>query len=292
MPENVGSGPAGAAPPLISEEEIARREAHISQIAWLGGLAVTVMGAAVLLPLLVSGGPWWKLAMMAVPAGAPVAYALFCNLVIRRMQWHLFHRYQAQLLRELTGLKEMVYRDELTGLFNRRHFLHVLEAEVARANRSGHPLALLIIDLDGLKTINDEYGHNVGDVVLANLGSVIARQIRSEDVPARLGGDEFGIVMPGTDKRGAFALARRLWAELERIPMYQQEEKALMVTVSIGVAGYPWGGESVEEMMQWADADMYANKVSQKLPREAVAVEPAQGFQDSPLDDFPAGFRG
>src|SRR5437879_13771913 len=72
--------------------------------------------------------------------------------------------------------------------------------------------------------------------------------------------------MPGTDQRGAFALARRLWEEMERSPMYQDNKTELMVTVSIGVAGYPWGGDSPDEMLHWADADMYANKISRRLP--------------------------
>lgn len=282
------------APPMpdVSEEEMVQAERQIGRVAWLGGAAVTIATAAVLIPLMTAGGPLWRLMMYAVLTSIPMCYAMFCNLVIRRMQSDLYRRYQSHLLKEVSGLQEMAFKDELTGLFNRRHFLQVLESEVVKAQRSGQPLALLTIDLDGLKIINDEHGHGAGDVVLAGIGRVIANQIRSEDVPARLGGDEFGIVMPGTDKRGAFALARRLWAELESVPMYQREEKTIMVTVSIGVAGYPWGGESVEEMMQWADADMYANKISQKLPKQMVAAEPAGGFDDSLLDDFPAGFRG
>jgi diguanylate cyclase (GGDEF)-like protein len=180
----------------------------------------------------------------------------------------------------------MVYRDELTGLYNRRHFYEVMTVETEKARISKQPLAVVLLDLDGLKAINDEYGHGVGDQVLANLGRVIATHTRSNDVPARMGGDEFGIVMSETDKRGAFALARRLWADLEATPMYQEGEVHLMVTVSIGLAGYPWGGESVEELIQWADADMYANKVSRKLAREAVPVEAGPGDLDSVPDDF------
>jgi diguanylate cyclase (GGDEF)-like protein len=176
----------------------------------------------------------------------------------------------------------------LTGLHNRRHFYDVAQAELPKAVDNKEPLSILLLDLDGLKRINDEYGHGVGDVVLANLGNVIGHLIRGSDVAARLGGDEFGIIMPSTDKRGAFALARRLWEELERAPMYQGGNTQLMVTVSIGVAGFPWGGESVEEMLQWADADMYANKVSRRLPDQpvAVAVDTPDGAL---LDDYAMG---
>jgi diguanylate cyclase (GGDEF)-like protein len=145
------------------------------------------------------------------------------------------------------------------------------------------------MDLDGLKLINDEYGHAIGDEILTSLGKAMARHTRTQDVAARLGGDEFGIVMPGTDKRGAFALARRLWEDLERTPMYRDGETSIMVTVSVGIAGYPWGGEEVEELIQWADADMYANKVSRKLAKSGDALtQPvaSQGIESAPGDDY------
>jgi diguanylate cyclase (GGDEF)-like protein len=187
---------------------------------------------------------------------------------------------------QLTDLHELVYRDELTGLYNRRHFYEVMQMEVEKARLSGQSLAILLMDLDGLKTINDEHGHQVGDIILSNLGKALARHTRNHDVAARLGGDEFGVVMPGTDKRGAFALARRLWEDLERTPMHEDGEDSLMVSVSIGLAGYPWGGEEVEELIQWADADMYANKVSRKLTREDSPLEPVTtpDFDKAPDD--------
>jgi diguanylate cyclase (GGDEF)-like protein len=188
---------------------------------------------------------------------------------------------------QLTDLHELVYRDELTGLYNRRHFYEVLQMEVEKCRLSKQSLAILLMDLDGLKALNDEHGHQVGDVILANLGKAIARHTRTHDVAARLGGDEFGVVMPATDKRGAFSLARRLWEDLERTPMYENGEQSLVVSISVGLAGYPWGGEEVEELIQWADADMYANKVSRKLAKEGrPAMEPVATDIDSVADDI------
>ncbi len=261
--------------PAISEEDMVRQEAGINRIAWAGGIAVAVVTAATLVLLLstqIEG--WWSYAVYAALVAAPFAYALFSNTVIRRMQIALFQRYNEALRYELTDLKEMVYRDELTGLFNRRHFQEVMQMEVEKAHVTKQPLSVMLLDVDGLKTINDEYGHGVGDLVLAHFGKAIVRHTRVDDVAARLGGDEFGVVMPATDKRGAFALARRLWEDLERTPIHLSEGRNVMVTVSIGLAGFPWGGESVEEMIQWADADMYANKVSRKLTLETVASRP------------------
>ena len=257
--------------PAISEKDMAREEAGISRIAWAGGAAVAVVtGATLILLLSTTTEAWWRYGVYAVLAAVPLAYALFSNTVVRHLQIALFHRYLEQLMYQLTDLQEMAYRDELTGLYNRRHFQEVMHMEVEKAHVTKQPLALMLLDLDGLKTINDEYGHNVGDVILARLGAAIARHTRADDVAARLGGDEFGVVMPATDKRGAFALARRLWEDLERTPIQINDGRTVMVKVSIGLAGFPWGGESVEEMIQWADADMYANKVSRKLALEAV----------------------
>lgn len=238
----------------------------IRRVAWAGGIAVTLVTSAILIPLLMSAEYAWQYPLYAALGGVPLAYGLCSSLVIFRMQLVLLRRHQAQLMMRVSELKEMASRDEMTGLHNRRHFYEVAEQELARAQERRDTLAILIMDLDGLKGINDEFGHGVGDIVIKNLATVITKHIRTTDVASRLGGDEFGVVMPGADKRGAFALARRLWEEMERSPMYEEGLTQLMVTVSIGVAGYPWGGDSLDEMLHWADADMYANKVSRRLP--------------------------
>jgi diguanylate cyclase (GGDEF) domain len=272
--------------PMRPESELEGEETSISRIAWAGGIAVTIVTAVVLGVALATttGSIWWRVALYTTLAGVPFGYALFSNLVMRQMESAVFARYREQLLGQISDLSEMVYRDELTGLYNRRHFYEVARVEVEKAKISKRPLAVFLMDLDKLKTINDEHGHAVGDTVLANLGRVIAAHTRADDVPARLGGDEFGIVMPGTDKRGAFSLARRLWADLEQIPMYESGGTALAVTVSIGLAGYPWGGETIEEMIQWADTDMYANKVSRQITQPAAVALPAD--LDAIADDM------
>ena len=272
------------------ERDLAREEASISRIAWTGGIAVTIVTVAALIALSVGvGGQWWHYALYSTAAGVPLAYAFFCIEVIRRMQLSAYHRFKARLVMQLTDLQELVYRDEMTGLSNRRHFYEVLKIEVEKTHLSRQPLAILMMDLDGLKAINDEYGHSIGDEILTNLGKAMARHTRTHDVAARLGGDEFGIVMPGTDKRGAFALAQRLWEDLERTPMYQDGDTSIVDTISVGLAGYPWGGEEVEELIQWADADMYANKVSRKLAKSGDAlIQPvaSQGIESAPGDEY------
>ena len=261
----------------------------IRRVAWTGGFAVAVVTLALLVPLLISAQHQWQYPVYSALGGIPLAYALFCSLVLFRMQVTVLNRHEAQLLIRVSELKEMAARDEMTGMYNRRHFYEVAEVEMARAQSRRDNLSILLLDLDGLKTINDEYGHGVGDVVLTSLGGVISKHIRGSDVGARLGGDEFGIIMPGTDKRGAFALAQRLWEEMERTPMYQSETSELTVTVSIGVAGYPWGGDSLEEMLHWADADMYANKVSRRLPEQPPELQLEEEDTSTLIDDYVLG---
>jgi diguanylate cyclase (GGDEF)-like protein len=273
--------------PVESEQQLAREEREINRIAWFGGAAVSLVTFTLLAFLLITATEPWQYFAYIFLGGVPFAYAAFCNFVIRKMELRVIHQYQTQLIIRLSELEEMASHDGLTGLHNRRYFYDALHVETNRAHQSKDPLAVILMDLDGLKLLNDEYGHAVGDVILGNLARVIGKHIRSTDVAARVGGDEFGVLMPAADKRGAFAMARRLWDELEHSPMYEDGPLRVMVTISIGVAGFPWGGETVEEMIQWADADMYANKVSRRLPREAVGVE--RGELDSLPEDHVVG---
>jgi diguanylate cyclase (GGDEF)-like protein len=275
--------------PVTIEDALTREESMIRRVAWVGGIAVTTVTLAILVPLLMSADHSWQYPIYSALGGVPLAYGLFSSLVLFRMQVLLLQRHQAQLMMRMSELKEMASRDEMTGLHNRRHFYEVAELELAGAQQRRDTLAILLLDLDGLKAINDEFGHGVGDIIITRLAQVITKHIRTTDVAARLGGDEFGVVMQGTDKRGAFALARRLWEEMERGPLYEEGETRLVVTVSIGVAGYPWGGDTLDEMLQWADADMYANKVSRRLPEQPA--QPQQEAEDTStlIDDYVLG---
>jgi diguanylate cyclase (GGDEF)-like protein len=276
------------APGQLTEEELAKHESGINRVAWAGGIAVTLVTLPLLAFLIANSESSWEFPLYILLAGTPLAYAVFCNFILRNMQVTLLHRYQAQLNIKLSELEEMAARDELTGLYNRRHFYHEIQRELAKARSTKEPMALLLLDLDGLKAINDEHGHSVGDVIIANLGKVIVKHTRNSDVAARLGGDEFGIIMPSTDKRGAFSMARRMWEELEQTPMYEHDTKYVMCTVSIGVSGYPWGGEDLDEMIHWADSDMYANKVSRKLPDQPRPQDWKADIGSTP-EDFAAG---
>jgi len=271
---------------VTSGESLARDEETINRAVWISRfLALALTAGVVGFFVITQADASWQYVAYPLLAGLPLAYGIVSARYIRLMHVDLLRRYQAHLMLRAIELEKMASHDGLTELYNRRYFYERFQEGLARARASRQTLALIVLDIDGLKKINDEYGHAVGDVMIASLAKVIEKHIRTSDVPARLGGDEFAILMPDTDKRGAFALAQRLWQELEEQPMYEHDGMRLMLNVSIGVSGFPWGGEDVDEMMHWADSDMYANKVSRRLPQAATHA-PQRPLDDSGLDDF------
>ena len=145
--------------------------------------------------------------------------------------------------------------DDLTGLANRRHFYESLAKAVSLARRHGSPLALVSLDLDGLKRVNDDAGHEAGDEVLTRFAALLAALCRAEDLPARLGGDEFCVLLPGIDQSGALGLAERVLAAVRSSPGLAK----LGVTVSGGVAQWT-PGEFPDDLLRRADQVLYAAK--------------------------------
>lgn len=161
-------------------------------------------------------------------------------------------------------LHELATRDDLTQLQNRRFFYGRLQEELATAVSGKMPLSILMIDVDDLKAVNDEFGHQVGDVVLRSLGRLLNEQAGQQNVTARLGGDEFAVIMPGADRRDADQMAWRLWEELSRAPICETDHASIYLGVSVGTSGFPWGGKDLEEIIHWADTKLYANKLERK----------------------------
>ena len=158
-----------------------------------------------------------------------------------------------------TRIAELAYQDVLTGLPNRRGLAEALARAIARAQRSGLPLAVLALDLDGLKAINDRYGHPAGDAALVEVAARLRRIIRRSDLVARLGGDEFAII--AGELRGTapvLRLARRLGMSL-RMPIALHGSVAA-IDVSIGVAFFPEDGQTTEGLLARADMALYAAK--------------------------------
>ncbi|HEU4758886.1 MAG TPA: GGDEF domain-containing protein, partial [Dehalococcoidia bacterium] len=178
---------------LTSEEDLANAEARMNRTVWAGrAIGVVLTGAVLLFLLLTAAERPWQYLVYPLLVGLLLGYAIVVARYIRVMHVEVLRRYQAQLVLRTAELQEMASRDELTGLYNRRHFYEAIQTELERARTSREPLALVVLDVDGLKGINDEYGHQVGDVIIANFARVIAKHTRNRDVPARLGGDEFG----------------------------------------------------------------------------------------------------
>lgn len=155
---------------------------------------------------------------------------------------------------------EISILDDLTGLYNRRYFMQVLEKEIGRAARYGNPLSLCMMDLDGFKKINDTYGHQAGDMVLREFGKMLRQSVRLSDTACRYGGEEFALLLPNTASGEARALGERLRCMMES-HLFAWKGRFFRVTLSLGLT--PPGGEtptSCERSLELADMALYEAK--------------------------------
>jgi two-component system cell cycle response regulator len=170
-------------------------------------------------------------------------------------------------LRRYSDLEDLAYRDDLTELPNRRGATRQLDVLLSRARRHGHQLALLLIDADRFKAVNDEHGHAIGDVVLRELASRLRERVRREDVVGRWGGEEFVVALPETTPDGAAAVAESLRAAVAGSPI-AADGATLHMTVSIGVAA--WSGQELDDLIARADTALYTAKTA---GRDRVVIE-------------------
>jgi diguanylate cyclase (GGDEF)-like protein len=147
--------------------------------------------------------------------------------------------------------------DDLTQLYNSRYLSQVLRRETKRASRSGRPLSLLFVDLDGFKGINDQHGHLFGSRALVEAASVIRTSARETDMVARFGGDEFALILPDTGSEGAAAVGDRVRDRIAEFQFLQADGLAIRLTVSVGVATLPDVADSADGLIQAADDAMY-----------------------------------
>jgi len=151
-------------------------------------------------------------------------------------------------------LRRQAARDPLTGLANYRHFVDVLDSEIKRSMRTNREFALLFFDLDGLKQINDLYGHLKGSHALCRLADVLCSCCRDIDTPARFGGDEFAIILPETDADAANLVSQRICESVAN------DGNGPRISVSVGVAVYPQDGHTIESLLCAADSELYSMK--------------------------------
>lgn len=179
-------------------------------------------------------------------------------------------QFMSTLLGRIRQIEKGAYIDQLTNLGNRKFFDRQLNAELARAKGS-HFLSLILMDLDGFKAANDDFGHATGDFVLKEFGELLAHFTRKSDCAARVGGDEFGLILPETDVVGAKAIAERIVKETSEHQFHSIKGRTLKngINVSCGIASYPpdFGenpsddaGELHARIFDLADSALYAAK--------------------------------
>jgi len=175
-----------------------------------------------------------------------------------------FNRMALRLERSHRSLRRLSTRDYLTNLYNAREFYRLLDAELGRAKRYEEPLALLLLDADHFKQINDSYGHQSGDKALRELAKVLRAQVREVDVPARVGGEEFAVILPKTGGEAALGMAERIRREVaaNQIVLDEEHGSPVSMTVSIGLATYPHSANDAQGLFRIADVALYHAKQS------------------------------
>jgi len=169
----------------------------------------------------------------------------------------------SNLIRKQRELRAMSMIDELTGLFNRRGFMTLASKRLRHADRTGRSLLLMFADVDGMKWINDNLGHNVGDQALEEFAQVLTRTLRRSDVAARIGGDEFVAVMLDTDEGHAIRVVDRITATLEAVN--SKPGRPYLLSCCMGITRYAPGDRcSLEELVKRADEKMYQHKIDRE----------------------------
>ncbi len=199
-------------------------------------------------------------------------------------------------------VQQQAIADPLTGLYNHRHLYERLEQEVARAKRSRRPIAVLMLDIDGLKLINDTYGHQVGDEALKLLASVLQGSCRAEDIVGRYGGDEFMIILPEADTAEAERIGERIQANLAARYLEEKgKDGRVPIRISMGVACYPNDATVMQELVNAADSALYRSKqggggristargrVEELMPADSGAFRAMQGLVTALIQKEPS----
>jgi len=170
---------------------------------------------------------------------------------------------QRSLESAIADIETIANTDQLTGIFNRRYFADLSEKELARSKRYKEVFSLLVLDLDNFKSVNDNYGHHVGDEVLINVAKTCNAQLRTSDALCRIGGEEFAILLPHTKANSALEIAERVRSSVKASRIsYGQNNQTLTVSVSIGVTEFSEKDSAISDLLLRADKALYQAKRS------------------------------
>jgi diguanylate cyclase (GGDEF)-like protein len=250
-----------------------RRPRHLTErlIQGAGVLLVVAICASIIVgPEVMSRLEYQALQIFDILVFA--AYSLFVAAHSRSTHVNLERAYSAHLEELSQRLRTMAYRDSLTGLYNHRYFYEQLAHEVERSIRYGQPLAVLLMDMNNFKEINDTFGHIVGDKCLSLVGQVISRQVRGSDIGARYGGDEFVVILPNTGIDEAHATAEKLAEAVANAAALHPGEEAVNLGISVGVASCPDDSRTAGELLHIADQRLYDVKAARKIGRGRADV--------------------
>jgi diguanylate cyclase (GGDEF)-like protein len=253
-----GSGTEPLPDDLPVERELAQRSCEQRSVMWTAGDArssAPIRGARsiVVVPIISGGRSHGAIELFSHLDGSPSALIENSLLGVAAQLGQFLERRQVEMI-----LSHQSLHDELTGVPNRILFGDRIRQSIVAAGREAEPLAVLILDLDRFKEINDTFGHPVGDELLRQVAGRLGTLLRDSDTFARLGGDEFGILLPGADAAGAEVVAAKLRTVLSE--RYDVHGLDLESDASIGIALFPDHGETVELLVQRADIAMYGAK--------------------------------
>jgi len=221
----------------------------VSLVAWFTGQRLGMLAS-------IASACVWLTADVAAGSSYSQPFIYAWNTLIRLSFFVIPVFFLSSLKRMLTREKELARTDHLTGAANSRFFYDLLQMEIDRSHRYGRPFTLAIIDLDNFKTVNDEFGHSVGDQVLCIVVRSIEKCLRKTDVVSRLGGDEFALLLPETDPESAVVVLAKLQSSLAE----KMRQGHWLVTFSIGVLTCSTASNTTDELVRMADDLMYAVK--------------------------------
>jgi diguanylate cyclase (GGDEF)-like protein len=284
---------ASSGPPLIAGETLSQRESRLAQLVRVtrSGTYSSAQGGQFFVSASIAGTPWRL--VVVVPeaqlyisvngaskwlAWVALAGLAVAGLLINMMGLRLVHS-RKRLATLNADLQHLARVDVLTGLSNRRAIEETLLAALSAARRHQSNLAILLIDIDHFKRINDTQGHQAGDAVLTATGQALEMALRTEDSVGRWGGEEFLAVLPNTDTQGALIIAERLRAHAAQ-PGPGNADPRDVITITIGAASWQSGG--IDELISRADHALYAGKSAGRNNVQLSATNPGDAA-DSPL---------